>query len=416
MTKKYATMQMPGWAKEELAKRPQHLERVKHLTAAPMAQSVNLLDKCSPIRNQSTEGACTGEATIKLVEFWELFYNIKPFVPRSPQFNYNMSLKLQNELGEDAGSTVPVALSVPITYGAAPESMYPFDTNGDALVMPPQNVIDIAALFKGKNAVNLNWTGQTPSQSIMAYMSANQVPLSVAVGVMSTLFNPVNGVIDLGGTDYPNEGHNITFFGYEPDPVKSGKVRFIIANSWGIDWGIQIAPFPTAGLAYMTQDYVDQCAFQAGALYYDTPPVPQNAYKITAAFAESTLALESENTLTVTTLEDGESLGDQTVTFSESFTVGVGRTQTVVTDANGQFTTTIVMGEAGTATASASWQAPDGKTYTNSASANWENIQPPVPTTEYQIVIGPFDTQAQAQDAANLITSQFHWVPKIKEV
>lgn len=382
MTKRYATAGLLSErAKAELARRPEHLASVQKIAPLGVLPTLNLLAICSAIRNQLQEGACTGEATIKLVEAWEIEYGLKPFVPRSPQFNYNMSLKLQNELGHDVGSTINVALSIPITYGAAPEALYPYDANGDALVMPPQNVIDAAALFKGKRAEIINWTGQTPSNAIMAYMSKNQMPTSLAVGVLSTLFNPVDGVIDVGGTDYPNEGHNIACFGWIPDfrPGKQGKVLFIIANSWDVTWGIQIAPFSTAGLAYMTQDYVDQCATEAGALYYD-PPTPQ-PYKLTAAFAHSQVAVGAQNPLTITTSLNGKPVGNQAVNWTQTRPDIGSDTGTWETDANGQYVATPYLATThGTIAVNLSWQSPDGVTHTATASALWDS-QPPVTHT-----------------------------------
>lgn len=427
MTRRYATMgALSEQAKAELAARPQHLASVPKTAPTGVLSTLNLLTVCSAIRNQLQEGACTGEATVKLVEAWELAYGIKPFVPRSPQFNYNMSLKLQNELGHDVGSTINVALSIPITYGATPESLYPYDTNGDALVMPPQNVIDAAALFKGSHAEIINFIGQTPSNAIMAYMSKNKMPTSLAVGVLSTLFSPVNGIIDVGGTGYPAEGHNITVFGWIPDfrPGKEGKVLFIIANSWGTGWGIQIAPFATAGLAYMTQDYVDQCATEAGALYYNRPV--EQPYKLTAAFAHPQVAVGAQSPLTIATALNGKPVGNQTVNYEQT-RPDIGSDAGVwETDTNGQFIATPYLATIpGKITVNLSWTAPDGVTRRATASATWgaeptpkptPTPVPPAPTNNYQVVIGPFDTQAQAQAAADNLIKVFRWVPKVEEV
>ena len=429
MTQRYATMSaLSEQAKAALAARPQHLASVPKTAPIGVLSALNLLAICSAIRNQLQEGACTGEATIKLVEAWELEYGIKPFVPRSPQFNYNMSLKLQNELGHDVGSTINVALSIPITYGAAPESLYPYDTNGDALTMPPQNVIDAAALFKGSHAEIISFIGQTPSNAIMTYMSKNKMPTSLAVGVLSTLFNPVNGIIDVGGTGYPAEGHNITVFGWIPDfrPGKTGKVLFIIANSWGTGWGIQIAPFATAGLAYMTQDYVDQCATEAGALYYNRPA--EQPYKLTAAFAHPQVAVGAQNPLTITSSLNGEPVGNQTVNWTQTRPDIGSDTGVWETGTDGTFTANPYLATThGIITVNLSWVDPQGITRTAMASALWDSKPPkptptptpkptPVPAKSYQVVIGPFDTQTQAQAAADNIVKVFRWVPKVEEV
>lgn len=422
MTPKYATRKLTQQEKSVLAERPQHLATVQRRAAdAPIPQTPGIFKYCSPIKNQLSEGACTGEAAIKLVEFWELFYGVKPFVPRSVQFNYNMSLKLQNELGKDAGSTVPIALSVPVTYGAPPESLYPYDANGDALQMPPQNVIDAALLFKAKNAELVIWPNQTPSQAIMEYMSKNKVPLSVSMGVTSMLFNPINGVVDVGGVSYPEEGHDMACFDWEMDPNKPGKVRFIYAQSWGEEFGIAIPPFTTGGYIYITEDYIDENATGAGAEYYDRPA--EQPFTLTASFAEPSVPIgTTNNLLTVKTALAGKPVANQAVNWSQSrpgMPAG-SDTGTWITGTNGEWVGNPYLTEAGTITVNLSWDAPDGVTRTATAKAEW-GAQPtpkptpvPTPVTTYELTAGPFATQAQAQLAAKQLEVAYEVVTSVK--
>lgn len=331
--------------------------------------SLNLLQWCSPIRDQGQEGECSGEATMKLVEFAELKLGTKPFIPYSAQFNYGMSRKLTNSWNTDSGSWVNIALSIPVQYGACPESM-DSDAQSNMYNAITQAQLDEAAKFKASSYQMLSWgNGVTPSQAIKQAMSQYQVPVSVALGVTSSLFYPANGVVD--GGNPTNEGHNVAFFGFEPDPQRPGKTRFILVNSWGTGYGIVIPPMQTAGCVYITEDYVDQYCWQAGMLFYDAPK-PKSTCALSATFGSKSVPTGQPNTLTVITMNNGQPIGNQQFEVSTSGPQAPYPMQFIdETEANGFKTLQMAFTAKGTYKVTVTWKAPDGGTQTATVSADW---------------------------------------------
>ncbi len=283
----YPTKHMPEIHKEEFRAKGYTTGGILLSKNNALPTELNLLQYCSPIRNQLQEGDCTGEATIKIVEFWEMYLGRQPFVRYSQQFNYDLSRYLTGTLNKDSGSDVPTALTIPILYGAVADNLWPQNSRTE-FILPPANVFAEATKFKAikYEMVNVS-SSQKLSDAIKLYMSTYKVPLSFASGVTDTLFHPTNGIVDVG-TVVPNEGHNYVMFGFMPDPERPGKDLFICANSWGESYGIVIPPMTTGGCMYLTEDFVNTMGYQAGTLYYTDPSQPSTTdpYTLEVSFSK----------------------------------------------------------------------------------------------------------------------------------
>jgi hypothetical protein len=143
-------------------------------------------------------------------------------------------------------------------------------------------------------------------------------------------------------------------------------------------------------------------------------PTP-DVYTLEASLAKSSLPLNAENTLTVTTRKNEQPI-IATVNVSEVFLSGkISHSVSLTTDSSGQAQTTLVMGIAGNAAAIVTWKAPDGKTYSQTVNATWGGTAS-VGEPEFQVVIKAGFNAQQVQDIAGILKRDHHWVPKIEEV
>jgi hypothetical protein len=128
-----------------------------------------------------------------------------------------------------------------------------------------------------------------------------------------------------------------------------------------------------------------------------------------------------QNKLTITMSLEGKPVPNQTVNYEQTRPdIGSGTGEWTAGADGTVIAYPFLATMQGTITVTLSWLAPDGVTRTVMTSAEWVASKPappkPTPPQDWQVVIGPFDTEAQAQDAASAVTKQFKWVPKIEVV
>jgi C1A family cysteine protease len=220
-----------------------------HLYSAPVAvmgampTKVDLRPSCPPVFNQGQLGSCTANAIGNAHRFDQLKQNKgKSFAP-SRLFIYYNERDMEGTVGEDSGAMIRDGIKSIAQLGVCDEKDWPYVitkfTNKpsatcyqDALehqALSYQRVTQTLTQLKGCLASGYPFVfGFTVYESFesAAVAKSGDVPL------------PSDGEQVLGG-------HAVLAVGYD-----DSKLRFIVMNSWGTDWGKK--GFFTMPYSYLT--------------------------------------------------------------------------------------------------------------------------------------------------------------------
>ncbi|MCL1817704.1 MAG: C39 family peptidase [Spirochaetaceae bacterium] len=191
-------------------------------TALPA--QVDLSAKFPRPGHQGTQNSCVAWATAYAVKSfqenqkrnWGSNSNDTTF---SPSFVYNQINK-----GKDAGSTIPDALELVKTQGAATLKTMPY---GDYLQQPGTQARQEAALFKAESYERLDGTNIAALKAVLA--AGN--PIIVGMQTFEN-FLAYSGGVYASATGANLGGHAMVIVGYD-----DAKSAFRIMNSWGDRWG-----------------------------------------------------------------------------------------------------------------------------------------------------------------------------------
>lgn len=223
------------------------------MLAAPAAlpASVDLREAWWKIGDQGSTGSCVGWGTGEGVLRWHFarVNRLSNDESLSPRYIW-MAAKETDEFVsrpstfiELDGTSLKSALDIARKFGVVKDNILPFGSgklfDGDA-----NTFYAIASQLKISSYFNLfknlsEWR---------IWLAANG-PLLVALNVDKNFYDADqnNGNLDAYIPPTKPAGHCVSIVGYMPDG------RFIIRNSWGIDWGDN-------GFAYASEDYI-QAAF-----------------------------------------------------------------------------------------------------------------------------------------------------------
>ncbi|MGK3371360.1 C1 family peptidase [Citrobacter youngae] len=231
-----------------------------HPAAASPPSSLDLRDDAWwKISNQGETGSCVGWGTVDGLLRWH-FVNagkLNKTEELSVRFIW-MAAKETDEITErptsfieGSGTTLKAALDIARKYGIVTATILPFQNvagHPQLFISPvpndpsPENTFyAIAAQRRISSYINLgkgtaNWRAWI----------ANNGPILTRLEVDSTWNNAFNsnGNLDVYDPSSSRGGHCVVVVGYTPD-------RFIIRNSWNINWGDK-------GYAYASNDYANQ--------------------------------------------------------------------------------------------------------------------------------------------------------------
>ena len=220
--------------------------------AAP-PPSVDLRAAWWDVGNQGSTGSCVGWASTDgvarymFVKANRLAQNAK----LSPRFTWMASKETDQftsrpeTMIEGAGTTLKAAVDILRNYGAAPETLLPF--NIATLMYGGDENAFYATCASRKIASYFNL--QKNLASWRAWLAATG-PLLVGLSVDRTWDNATatHGLLDTFQPNTVRGGHAVTVVGYRKDG------RFIIRNSWGTAWGDQ-------GFAYASEAYINAAFF-----------------------------------------------------------------------------------------------------------------------------------------------------------
>ena len=242
----------------------------KHLAATPakpLPTLVNLAAKFPPCYDQGDLGSCTANALVGVFQFDDrTFYGSRLFL-------YYNERKRDNNLKDDAGSTVSCGIVSLTMDGIAPEADWPYVTK-KFNVCPPSTAYKDA--LKHKAIVSSHIAQDL--QSLKTCL-ANGLPIAIGIMVYKSFESQQvtrNGIVPMPA---PSEeclgGHAVVVVGYND---VTG--RWILRNSWGTSWGDH-------GYFYLPYAYLLTSAHLASDFWVVGSVTSANGAKITAALKQA---------------------------------------------------------------------------------------------------------------------------------
>lgn len=238
----------------------------KALAAPPPV--VDLRGYCSPIENQLSLGACTANAAVGVVEYFENRAFGK-YTDGSRLFIYKTSRDLLGWVG-DTGSFLRTTMAALAMFGVPPEPYWPYTDQAEPGLSgqrtfdqePPAFVYEMANNFGSVCYFNHDPFVNPPTPPDVL----NSLKTHLAVGIPAMFgfhgFPSCNETDVKGAFPYPAPGekaiwgHAVVAVGYD-DNIKITNLvskqttigALIIRNSWGTAWG-------NAGYGYLPYAYV----------------------------------------------------------------------------------------------------------------------------------------------------------------
>lgn len=192
--------------------------------AANLPPSVNLRDKCTPVRDQGSLGACTGFALCACLE-------LGGEIVLSPLFVYFCERVREGSVSTDSGALIVTGSLVVAQTGACTEPVWPYIISKFAQT-PPQEAYEDAASHRSPKCTSL----PVNLDVIKAQLAAG-VPVVVGISAYASFESfsvQQTGVVpmpDVLSEDFLG-GHAVAIVGY--DDTTS---LFLAKNSWGTGWG-----------------------------------------------------------------------------------------------------------------------------------------------------------------------------------
>jgi C1A family cysteine protease len=214
--------------------------------------AVDLRPYCGPVKDQGSEGCCTGESGSGGLE-WVFRRYLKQEPILSPQFFYTSELIHDGDFPQDSGSDGNTLCAVAVTLGCCEEELSPFVAG--QIIQPTAEQISNAK----KYALGA-YHGVAGSQ-VAASVLGDPVPWVLNLGFTVYESFESDAVASSGVMPIPEAGeqvlggHEVLVVGYDLAdtatlrPVGSAP-SFLVKNSWGTDWGI-------GGFFWMPQAILD---------------------------------------------------------------------------------------------------------------------------------------------------------------
>jgi C1A family cysteine protease len=214
---------------------------------AALPASVDLREWCSPVEDQKKLGACTANAGVGLIEYYER----KAFgrhTDASRLFLYKATRNLMKKKG-DTGAELRTTMGAMALFGVPPEEYWPYSDKADAFDKePPAFCYAFALNFRALQYYRHDPAGVLPADVL------ERVRTYIAAGHPSmfgfTVYSSIEMADDRGAIPFPSRaerilgGHAVDAVGYDDriaiENRTSGvqtKGALLIRNSWGDAWG-----------------------------------------------------------------------------------------------------------------------------------------------------------------------------------
>lgn len=191
----------------------------------------SLRDKMPPVYNQGELGSCTANAIGACVEYQEMKQG-QPSVMPSRLFIYWNERKLEGTTASDSGAQIRDGIKVVATFGAPPETDWPYDITQFAAEPPPQAYQDARKHLASYGRV---------VQSAHSFQASLFFHRPVVFGF--AVFESFESIGPDGIMPFPDPhrerllgGHAVVIVGYRQI---NNQLYFEVRNSWGDGWGDQ---------------------------------------------------------------------------------------------------------------------------------------------------------------------------------
>jgi C1A family cysteine protease len=228
---------------------PDRPDQRDHLYAAPLIHlgalpsKMDLTAQCPPVYDQGQLGSCTANAIAGAIQF-DLMKEAKQNFTPSRLFIYYNERVIEHTVNSDSGAMIRDGIKSVAKQGDVPETDWQYDIT-KFTVKPPSSVYRDA---KQHRVVQYQRLTQDLTQ--MRACLASGYPFVFGFTVYQSFESPEvasTGVAPMPSSDEQAiGGHAVMAVGYD-----DAQQRFIVRNSWGVDWGQK--GYFTMPYAYLTQ-------------------------------------------------------------------------------------------------------------------------------------------------------------------
>jgi C1A family cysteine protease len=213
------------------------------LPAAALPPSVDMRAQCPPVYDQGNLGSCTANSIGAGVQFLQMKQQMPNFIP-SRLFIYYQERLDQGDISHDTGASIRESAKAVATYGAPPETDWPYVVAQFAQ-KPPANAYADALKTKVTQYLAVAQDAQQMKSSL-----ASGYPIHVGFSVYTSFESAAvaqSGVVPMPNlaTEKLLGGHAVVVVGYN-----DATGTWLCRNSWGTGWGM--AGYFTMPYAYLT--------------------------------------------------------------------------------------------------------------------------------------------------------------------
>jgi C1A family cysteine protease len=218
-----------------LAKRTVHAAKAIPVydptTPIQIPDILDMAPQCSPMEDQETLGACTGNAIAGLMEYLENIEGQEP-VRLSRLYVYFNERMQEGTINSDAGADIHDGIYAIATWGMCDERIWPYDITKFRIEPSADAYIDGAT----RRAIDYHMVEQT--EDALLHCLASKRPVVFGIVVYESFESDEVAKTGIVPMPAPHEkslgGHAVLIVGYNRT-TRMFKVR----NSWGSSWGQQ---------------------------------------------------------------------------------------------------------------------------------------------------------------------------------
>ena len=183
-----------------------------------------------PPFDQGELGSCTANAAAGAIVFDQQRQGLPPVMPSRLYIYYNERV-IEGTVSQDAGATIRDSVKSINTFGACPETEWPYNIKRFARKPSPQTYTD------GKKCKAVKYARVTRALDAMRQCLAGGIPFLIGISVYESFESDAvakTGVVPLPEKDETLlGGHAVVCCGYD-----TAERTFRCRNSWGTDWGV----------------------------------------------------------------------------------------------------------------------------------------------------------------------------------